>query len=141
MNKFEKQLKKGVPLSEYYELKKTYVEVQNHYVIKSVAIGGGLSTILKAIEKCFNKEVAVMCSTTTQGIENLNVAGNKILGLAQDVAFWIIAVVVAFRMIRAFVDGDKHKAFESLISGALVYGSLYFITFILNLIKDTMGGI
>lgn len=117
----DKQLVRGIPLSEYFEIKKfreNYIKeafeyAQNDDVIRYVLAGGGIA--------------------------NLDAAGNKILGMSRGVAYWVVAVVAVFEIIRAIVGHDKHKVMEILIGAAISYGSLFFVTFILDLIKETLG--
>lgn len=139
MKTLDKRLKEGIPLSEYYQIKKAEAEIKKHPVVQYALLGGSIAVISEAIYKIINTDTAIMCSTN-QGIQNLNTAGNKILGMARGIGYWIVATVMVFQLMKAMINNDRHKVGEIIISGAISFGSLYFVTFILDLIRDTMGG-
>lgn len=109
----DKRLSKGMKLSEYREIKKTLNDIENHDIIKYALAGSGIA--------------------------NLDIAGAKIMGMARGVAYWIVAVVAVLQIIRAIIDGNKQKVMEILINAGIAYGSLFFVTFILDLIKETLA--
>lgn len=133
----ERELRKGIPLSRYYEIKKTEKEIKNHTVVKYATVGGGFLFVSNFLLKLIEKPQAVMCGGS--GIAKLDIAGNKILNMSRDVSYWIVAAVAVFQILDAIIKGDKHKITEVLLGTALAYGSLFLITFILDLIKDTLG--
>lgn len=131
------RLRRGIPLSEYFQIKKVEKEITNHTVVKYATIGGGFLVVHNCITKLIQEPQAVMCGGS--GIAKLDIAGNKILNMARGVSYWIVAAVAVFQILDAIIKGDKHKITEVLLGTALAYGSLFLITFILDLIKDTLG--
>ena len=119
--KFDKQLKKGIPLSEYYSLIAEIEKLPKNVYFYNVA------------------PTMLVLASTQKGMENLDIAGNKILGIGRKVGYWTVAIVATFQIIKSIRNGDREKTLTVLTDAAIAFGSLYFVTFILDLIKETLG--
>lgn len=118
-----RQLKKGIPISEYFKLKRLEKDIVNK-VNKDVV---------------FYSSVLPILATSAMQFTKINEAGNKILEVSQVVCYWIVTISAIVLIIKAAANHDKHKVGEILISSALIYGSIYIVPFVLDIIRDTFS--
>lgn len=76
----------------------------------------------------------VLAQGTSLG--KINKGGLTILGLMQDIGYWIAIVMAAMEIIKNLMQGDTKSTGKSIIKYSLGYGSLYLLPWIFDLIKS-----
>ena len=70
------------------------------------------------------------------GMEKLNDAGYKLLNITQIIGYWVLGVTTTYNVIKSGVGGDVKKIGNIIISGIIIYGSLYFLPWAFHLVEN-----
>lgn len=66
----------------------------------------------------------------------INKGGLTILGLMQNLGYWIAIIMAATEIIKNLMQGDTKSTGKSIMKYSLGYGSLYLLPWIFDLIKS-----
>lgn len=69
-------------------------------------------------------------------LAKINRGGLTILGVIQNIGYWIAIVMAAMEIIKNLMQGDTKSTGKSIMKYSLGYGSLYLLPWIFDLIKS-----
>lgn len=88
---------------------------------------------------CCAVAVAASTSGLNGGLDKLNTAGYQILDILYVVGFWVIVIKCTYELIQCALKGDKRGAGNSLMTYGMIFGSLYFVPWVMNIIKGVFS--
>jgi len=65
----------------------------------------------------------------------LDTAGNNFLYMAQSIGYWIVTIKCVLDIMKCALNKDKGAVGDTIVTYSLIYGAMFFVPFILNLIK------
>ena len=68
-------------------------------------------------------------------LDKIDAGGNRILTIMRRIGYWIILIKAITDLIKAGIDGNKHKMGEIVFTYILIYGALFFIPWALRLVE------
>ena len=68
-------------------------------------------------------------------MDQINVAGEKVLGVMMTVGYWTTLVAGAGNVINCIAKKDVQNALKQALTYGVAFGSLYMLRWMLDLIK------
>lgn len=69
------------------------------------------------------------------GIEGVDVAGNRILGIVRRIGYWIILISCIYSVIGCVKEKDLKKLGNVIFFYVILYAALYFVPYMLRQVE------
>lgn len=66
----------------------------------------------------------------------INKGGLTILGLMQDIGYWLAIIMACYEIIKNLLQGDSKSTGKIIMKYSVGYGSLYLLPWIFDLVKS-----
>ena len=67
---------------------------------------------------------------------DINVAGNKILGISRNIGYWACLIMATIEIIKALVQGDTKSITSIITKYSIGYAALFLLPWLFDLIRS-----
>lgn len=67
---------------------------------------------------------------------NIDIAGNKILGICRNIGYWMCLIMASIEIIKSLMQGNTKGITSIIAKYAIGYGSLFLMPWLFDLIRD-----
>lgn len=71
----------------------------------------------------------------TNPLNQINKAGNMMLGISRTIGYWLILIVCICEIIKSLMAGDTKSISKILMKNLLAFASLYLFPWMMDLVK------
>lgn len=109
--------------NENLELVAKHINADTSLKKKAVIVLGSIFYVQDAVNAVAN-------------LDKLNKAGNTIIGIVRDIAYWVCFAGFVIDIIKSLMQGDTKSIGKIGIKYGIAFSSLYIFPWVLDLIKD-----